>query len=37
MHFSKEQKKYFLNELKGTITNNFNFTSKSLNQVSSAI
>lgn len=32
MLFSKEQKKYFLAELKGTITNNFNFTSKGLNQ-----
>lgn len=37
MKFSKETKKYFLEELKGNITNNFNFTIKSLHQQSSIL
>lgn len=32
MNFSKQPKKYFLEELKGNITNNFNFSIKSLHQ-----
>ncbi len=36
MNFTKESKKFYVSELKGKITNNFDFCVKSLHNVSNA-